>query len=130
MTRQKIVQVPMAALALLWLVAPYPATAELCSIDAVPAATLLLPYFEVDLDSSDGVTTLFSINNAEAAPALAHVVSVDGEIAQSHVSVLHSAQGVYSVGLQAIELHDACEPFSSHLNEAIDNGGTNSIQRF
>jgi hypothetical protein len=49
------------------------AVAEMCTIDDVPAATLLLPYFEVDLNSSDGVTTLFSINNASAAPALAHV---------------------------------------------------------
>ncbi len=49
------------------------AFAEMCTIDAVPAATLLVPYFEVDLDNADGVTTLFSVNNASAAPALAHV---------------------------------------------------------
>lgn len=58
--------------------------AELCTIDAVPAATLLLPHFQVDIgddngngvaDCADGVglDTLFSINNASAAPALAHV---------------------------------------------------------
>jgi hypothetical protein len=47
--------------------------AETCTIDDVPAATLLLPYFEVDWTNPDGVTTLFSINNASAAPALAHV---------------------------------------------------------
>ncbi len=39
-----------------------------------PAATLLLPYFEVDLDRPAGQTTLFSVNNASAAPALARVV--------------------------------------------------------
>jgi hypothetical protein len=49
------------------------AAAEICTIDDVPAATLLLPYFEVDLDDPNGVNTLFSINNASAAPALAHV---------------------------------------------------------
>ena len=49
------------------------AVAEMCTIDDVPAATLLLPYFEVDLNNPNGVTTLFSINNASAAPALAHV---------------------------------------------------------
>ena len=43
------------------------------TIDAVPAATLLLPYFEVDTTGSDGVTTLFSINNASATAVLAHV---------------------------------------------------------
>lgn len=50
-----------------------PASAELCTVDDVPAATLLLPYFEVDLESSAGVNTVFSINNASAAPTLAHV---------------------------------------------------------
>ena len=50
-----------------------PAIAEMCTIDAVPAATLLLPYFEVDLNSANGTNTIFSINNASAAPALAHV---------------------------------------------------------
>jgi hypothetical protein len=49
------------------------AFAEICTIDDVPAATLLLPYFEVDLDSQNGVQTLFSINNASAAAAIAHV---------------------------------------------------------
>jgi hypothetical protein len=43
------------------------------TIDDVPAATLLLPYFEVDLTSTNGVNTLFSINNASATAVLAHV---------------------------------------------------------
>ena len=49
------------------------ANAEICTIDDVPAATLLLPYFEVDLNSTNGVTTLFSVNNASATAILAHV---------------------------------------------------------
>src|SRR6476659_2952750 len=61
-----------AALLLLPLVA-LPAAAEICTIDDVPAATLLLPYFEVDLNSQNGVQTLFSINNASASAAVAHV---------------------------------------------------------
>ena len=43
------------------------------TIDDVPAATLLLPYFEVDIAHTDGVNTLFSINNASSAAVLAHV---------------------------------------------------------
>lgn len=39
-----------------------------------PAATLMLPYFEVDLDNANGIDTLFSVNNASATAALAHVV--------------------------------------------------------
>ena len=51
-----------------------PAAADICASDDVPAATLLLPYFEVDLDNQWGITTLFSVNNASATAALAHVV--------------------------------------------------------
>lgn len=49
------------------------AIAEIGTIDDVPAATLLLPYFEVDLGNPNGVTTLFSVNNASASAAVAHV---------------------------------------------------------
>ena len=49
------------------------AFAEIGTIDAVPAATLLIPRFEVDLSSAAGQTTLFSVNNASDAPAVAHV---------------------------------------------------------
>ncbi len=52
-----------------------PAGAEMCSIDPVPAATLLLPYFEVDLDAAPGagVNTVFTIHNAFPSPTIAHV---------------------------------------------------------
>jgi hypothetical protein len=50
------------------------ASAVICTIDEVPAATLLLPYFEVDLGNANGQTTLFSVNNASATAVLAHVV--------------------------------------------------------
>ncbi len=36
-----------------------------------PAATLLLPYFEVDIADPNGVDTFFSINNAEPFSVLA-----------------------------------------------------------
>lgn len=49
-----------------------PAQADLCTIDNVPAATLLLPYFEVS-PVQGATTTLFSINNASASAALTHV---------------------------------------------------------
>jgi hypothetical protein len=38
-----------------------------------PAATLLLPYFEVDLSNAQGQNTLFTVNNASATAILAHV---------------------------------------------------------
>lgn len=45
-----------------------------CRLADQPAATLLIPYFEVDLNRADGLTTLISINNASSKPALARVV--------------------------------------------------------
>ncbi len=52
---------------------PPPVDPGACRIDAVPAATLLIPYFEVDLDNPNGATTLISINNAAASSQLAQV---------------------------------------------------------
>lgn len=47
---------------------------EMCSIQDAPAATLLLPYFEQDCANfPNGISTLFSVNNASAAPTVAHV---------------------------------------------------------
>ena len=45
-----------------------------CDISVLPAATLLLPYFEVDLDgfARDG-TTLFTITNVTNLDRVAHV---------------------------------------------------------
>lgn len=47
--------------------------AETCTLDQVPAATLLLPYFELDLGQHAQDDTILTINNATAEPALVHV---------------------------------------------------------
>jgi hypothetical protein len=46
-----------------------------CDIGVAPAATLLLPYFEVDVTSTAGTgrTTIFSVTNVTALPQIAHV---------------------------------------------------------
>ena len=56
------------------LLAPAGAFAEICSLDNAPAATLLLPYFEVDLDHPGGLTTLFTVNNASATAIITNLV--------------------------------------------------------
>src|SRR4051794_34211349 len=45
-----------------------------CRVSDQPAATLLIPYFEVDLAHPGGATTLMSVNNASSKPAIARVV--------------------------------------------------------
>jgi len=42
------------------------------TLSSVPGATLLLPYFEVDLANPGGATTRFWVNNASATAILAH----------------------------------------------------------
>lgn len=46
-----------------------------CDIGVAPAATLLLPYFEVDIASAAGTgeTTIFTITNVSDLPQIAHV---------------------------------------------------------
>src|SRR4028119_9211 len=44
-----------------------------CDISVAPAATLLLPYFEVDLHNANGETTLFAITNTSNRDQIAHV---------------------------------------------------------
>jgi hypothetical protein len=53
-----------------------PATLEnndSCDISVTPAATLLLPYFEVDLESAIGETTVFNITNVKGTEQIARV---------------------------------------------------------
>ncbi|MDP9121321.1 MAG: hypothetical protein M3O15_08125 [Acidobacteriota bacterium] len=71
-------------------------------MESVPAATLLLPYFEVDLNDPNGLTTLFSVNNAAAGAVLTHVV------VWSDLAVPVFSWNVYLTGydVQTINLRD------------------------
>jgi hypothetical protein len=66
-----------AILVLSAIVLATPALAEICALDTAPAATLLLPYFELDLarlNLNRGPEVQISIRNADAAPIYARVV--------------------------------------------------------
>src|SRR5436309_9338206 len=80
-----------------------PAGAVICTIDDVPAATLLLPYFEVDAANGSGITTLFSINNASATAVLAHVtVWTDLSVPVLDFNVYLTGYDVQSLNLRDI----------------------------
>ena len=80
-----------------------PAGAEICTVDDVPAATLLLPYFEVDLVNIDCINTLFSINNASAAAVIAHVtVWTDQSIPTLDFDVYLTGYDVQTISLRDI----------------------------
>ncbi|WP_313918764.1 Ig domain-containing protein [Tahibacter sp.] len=50
-----------------------PAHATITALDNVPAATLLLPYFEVDAANPTGTRTVLNVGNRAATETLAHV---------------------------------------------------------
>ena len=64
----------LSALFALCLLGAAPARAAIGTSDTVPAATLLLPYFEVDLNNENGVQTSIRLTNASATAILFKVV--------------------------------------------------------
>lgn len=50
-----------------------PASAIIGTIDQVPAATLLFPYFEVDLANPNGRTTVIAVTNSSASAGVVNV---------------------------------------------------------
>lgn len=101
-----------------------PAAAELCTIDAVPAATLLLPYFEVDLGKNNFrkvEQTIISLQNAGAAPALAHVtlwtdlsvptLSFDVFLTGFDVEEINLAELFYTGGIRGLQGADFTRGF-------------------
>lgn len=46
----------------------------MCDVGAVPAASLLLPYFEVDSANATGLDTLVAVTNLDDDPIVGHVV--------------------------------------------------------
>ncbi len=85
-----------------------------------PAATLLLPYFEVELPSaiggkSAGMTTLFTVNNASATAVLAHVTI------WSDLAVAVTNFNIYLTGYdtQTVDLLDV---FNGHLPRTASAG--------
>lgn len=61
------------ALIVLSLATARPAGAVLCALDVVPAATLLVPYFEVDLDGCGTRDTVVTVVNTEPTTSVVHV---------------------------------------------------------
>jgi len=89
--------------------------AEIGTIDAVPAATLLLPYFEVDLGNPNGITTLFSVNNASAAAAVAHVTMwTDQSIPTLDFDIYLTGYDVQTINIRDI--------FNGNLPRTADDG--------
>ena len=115
------------------------ASAVIGTIDDVPAATLLLPYFEVDIENTDGVNTLFSINNASASAVLAHVtVWSDQSVPVLDFDVYLTGFDVQTISLRDIFVSGnlprtastSQDPSGSALNAGISPRGAASLLPF
>ncbi|MEA2561820.1 MAG: hypothetical protein QOH06_3324 [Acidobacteriota bacterium] len=91
------------------------------TIDDVPAATLLLPYFEVDIANKNGVTTLFSINNAAATAVLAHVtVWTDQSVPALNFDVYLTGYDVQTINLQDLFVNGNLPRTASFGQDSFD----------
>ena len=76
-----------------------------CDISVAPAATLLLPYFEVDFNSpqSTARTTLFTITNVSDTPQIAHVtIWTDWSFPAMDFNIFLTGYDVQSINLYDI----------------------------
>ncbi len=113
--------------ALLSLVSAGPARAEIGALDPVPAATLLLPYFEVDLGSPTGVTTVFSVGNAGEGPAIVHVeLWTDLSVPTLGFDMYLTGYDLITVDLRPLFTSGAL-PQTSHNNTGISPVGLFSL---
>lgn len=106
------------------------AGAVTCTVDQRPAATLLVPYFQVSFDASGSlvttgpgaVDTIVTIANASAAPMIAHVNVFD------RYSVLQLDFNVALTGfdVQAMRMSDV---ITGLLPDTLDFNGKDACQR-
>jgi len=107
--RRWLVPITLGALAFC---AAGPGTARTCDLDAVPAATLLLPYFEVDVSGSvtpRTIDTVFAVLNTDPAqPRIAHVTLwTDWAIPTAGFNLALGAYDEQSVNMIDVFLHGA-----------------------
>lgn len=98
---------------------------DTCDISVAPAATLLLPYFEVDFVSpqTSARQTLFTITNTSRMPAIAHVVLwTDWSFAALDFNIFLTGYDVQSINLYDIFNKGMIAPITS------TTGGTTITQ--
>jgi len=103
------------------------ATAGTEIISDQPAASLLRPYFEVNLNNRGAATTMLSINDASATAILAHVVIwSDLSVPVLQFNVYLTGYDVYRLNLQSLLL-DGTQPRTASAgqdpNDAISPKG-------
>src|ERR1043165_8744319 len=89
-----------------------------CDISTAPAATLLLPYFEVET-STRGVDTFFTITNTGYLPQIAHVsLWTDWSFPVLDFNIFLTGYDVQSISLYDVIVNGIVAPTNPNLNTA------------
>jgi hypothetical protein len=98
------------------------AQADICTIEATPAATLLLPYFEVDIDDPNGVDTFLSVNNAREYSVLGHVIVwTDMSVEALDFNIYLTGYDVQTIGMGLI-IRNGILPVTGDANSVSPRG--------
>jgi len=102
-----------------------------CDISTAPAATLLLPFFDVDFHSpaTSARTTLFTITNTSRVPQIAHVVIwTDWSFAALDFNIFLTGYDVQSINLYDIFARGIIAPVSaSSAGTSISNAALSPV---
>ena len=80
-----------------------PTIAKIGTIDVVPAATLLYPYFEVDVEHENGVNTLLTVQNASATAILVNfTLWTDYAIPTANFNVYLTGYDVQTIDMREV----------------------------
>src|SRR5438034_3078311 len=96
--------------------------ADSCDIGVTPAATLLLPYFEVDTAAAQGAgaTTLFTITNTSRYPQIAHVtVWTDWSFPVLNFNLFLTGYDVQGLNLFDVIVRGLVVPIPGNLGTSI-----------
>jgi len=86
---------------------------DTCDIGTTPAATLLLPYFNVDFSGGNTANTVFTIVNTSRFPQIAHVVLwTDWSFAALDFNIFLTGYDVQSISLRDIFANGQIAPKS------------------
>jgi hypothetical protein len=87
---------------------------DTCDIGTTPAATLLLPYFNVDFGGGNTSNTIFTVVNTSRFPQIAHVVLwTDWSFAALDFNIFLTGYDVQSISLRDIFANGQIAPTAS-----------------
>src|SRR5438128_7780629 len=99
---------------------------DTCDIGNAPAATLLLPYFEVDFSGANTKNTIFTIVNTSRFPQIAHVVLwTDWSFAALDFNIFLTGYDVQSISMNDIFRNGViAPPLGTSVSGSANGPGT------